>query len=283
MNLPVSFIDYTRALLGNEEYEKLFAALEQEPPVSIRLNKLTIDSGQLTVTMQADSVANSQLLTFNSQLKQVPWCEEGYYLDQRLTFTFDPLFHAGCYYVQEASSMFVGQVLQQYLSEEPVVMLDLCAAPGGKSTHACSLLPAGSLLVANEVIRNRSQILAENLTKWGYPGVVVTNNDPADFSRLGGFFDVILTDVPCSGVCSEKIPAQLKSGVRITLKYVGNVNAVLLLISGNVLNRVVYLYTVLVLITRRRTKKMYGGFVMSLGQKYFRWISLRNGTSQETC
>ena len=199
MNLPVSFIDYTRALLGNEEYEKLFAALEQEPPVSIRLNKLTIDSGQLTVTMQADSVANSQLLTFNSQLKQVPWCEEGYYLDQRLTFTFDPLFHAGCYYVQEASSMFVGQVLQQYLSEEPVVMLDLCAAPGGKSTHACSLLPAGSLLVANEVIRNRSQILAENLTKWGYPGVVVTNNDPADFSRLGGFFDVILTDVPCSG------------------------------------------------------------------------------------
>ena len=174
MNLPVSFIDYTRALLGNEEYEKLFAALEQEPPVSIRLNKLTIDSGQLTVTMQADSVANSQLLTFNSQLKQVPWCEEGYYLDQRLTFTFDPLFHAGCYYVQEASSMFVGQVLQQYLSEEPVVMLDLCAAPGGKSTHACSLLPAGSLLVANEVIRNRSQILAENLTKWGYPGVVVT-------------------------------------------------------------------------------------------------------------
>ena len=95
--------------------------------------------------------------------------------------------------------MFVGQVLQQYLSEEPVVMLDLCAAPGGKSTHACSLLPAGSLLVANEVIRNRSQILAENLTKWGYPGVVVTNNDPADFSRLGVFFDVILTDVPCSG------------------------------------------------------------------------------------
>ena len=75
MNLPVSFIDYTRALLGNEEYEKLFAALEQEPPVSIRLNKLTIDSGQLTVTMQAASVANSQLLTFNSQLKQVPWCE----------------------------------------------------------------------------------------------------------------------------------------------------------------------------------------------------------------
>ena len=78
-------------------------------------------------------------------------------------------------------------------------MLDLCAAPGGKSTHARSVLPEGSLLVANEVIRNRSQVLAENLTKWGHPDVVVTNNDPADFSALSSFFDVILTDVPCSG------------------------------------------------------------------------------------
>lgn len=95
--------------------------------------------------------------------------------------------------------MFVEQALRRYAGEEPVVMLDLCAAPGGKSTHARSVLPEGSLLVANEVIRNRSQILAENLTKWGHPGVVVTNNDPADFSSLTGFFDVILTDVPCSG------------------------------------------------------------------------------------
>lgn len=95
--------------------------------------------------------------------------------------------------------MFVEQALKQYIGETPSVMLDLCAAPGGKSTHARSVLPAGSLLVANEVIRNRSQILAENLTKWGHPGVVVTNNDPADFADLEGFFDVILTDVPCSG------------------------------------------------------------------------------------
>lgn len=176
MNLPASFIDYTRSLLGDEEYDKLAAALQQEPPVSIRLNKLRMDS----------------------QLLPVPWSSEGFYLDERLTFTFDPLFHAGCYYVQEASSMFVEQVLRQYVTE-PVVMLDLCAAPGGKSTHARSVLPEGSLLVANEVIRNRSQILAENLTKWGHPDVVVTNNDPADFSSLPSFFDVILTDVPCSG------------------------------------------------------------------------------------
>lgn len=180
MNLPAPFIDYTRILLGNEEYEKFATALEHEAPVSIRLNQWTLSA-------------------LRSPQDQLPWCEEGYYLDQRLTFTFDPLFHAGCYYVQEASSMFVEQVLKQYVSVEPVVMLDLCAAPGGKSTHVRSLLPEGSLLIANEVIRNRSQILAENLTKWGDPGVVVTNNDPADFTRLGAFFDVILADVPCSG------------------------------------------------------------------------------------
>lgn len=129
---------------------------------------------------------------------KVPWASDGYYLGERLTFTFDPLFHAGCYYVQEASSMFVEQVLRQYVAE-PVVMLDLCAAPGGKSTHVRSLLPEGSLLVANEVIRNRAQVLVENLTKWGHPDVVVTNSMPADFSSLTSFFDVILTDVPCSG------------------------------------------------------------------------------------
>ena len=183
MELPASFIDYTRALLGDEEYTKLEVALEQEQPVSIRLNELKLKSEK----------------NIGNQLIPVPWCASGFYLKDRLTFTFDPMFHAGCYYVQEASSMFVEQALKQYIGEEPLVMLDLCAAPGGKSTHACSILPEGSLLVANEIIRNRSQILAENLTKWGYPGVVVTNNDSADFSSLEDFFDVILTDVPCSG------------------------------------------------------------------------------------
>lgn len=199
MNLPASFIESTRALLGNEEYEKLANALQQEPPVSIRLNlcKLRVESGELGINCTTPH-SHSPLSTINSQLLPVPWSTEGYYLEERLTFTFDPLFHAGCYYVQEASSMFVEQALRQYVSG-PVVMLDLCAAPGGKSTHARSVLPEGSLLVANEVIRNRSQILAENLTKWGHPDVVVTNNDPADFSSLSSFFDVILTDVPCSG------------------------------------------------------------------------------------
>ena len=152
MELPASFIDYTRALLGDEEYDKLAVAIQQEPPVSIRLNdgKLKIENGKCRIVPQAGCITDFQLSAFNFEFNQVPWSSEGFYLDERLTFTFDPLFHAGCYYVQEASSMFVEQVLRQYVTG-PVKMLDLCAAPGGKSTHARSVLPEGSLLVANEV------------------------------------------------------------------------------------------------------------------------------------
>lgn len=178
MKLPESFISQTQSLLGEDECRKLEAALLQESPVSIRINETKKISHQETVS--------------------VPWCSTGFYLDKRLTFTFDPLFHAGCYYVQEASSMFVEQVVRKYITQ-PTVALDLCAAPGGKSTHLRSLLPKGSFLVANEVIRNRSQILAENLIKWGHPDVAVINNDPADFASLPHYFDFILTDVPCSG------------------------------------------------------------------------------------
>ena len=183
MNLPLDFIKQIKDLLGIEGSEKLFAALREPSPVSIRLNP---------------AKKNDHLSASVSGLQPIPWCSEGYYLPQRLTFTFDPLFHAGCYYVQEASSMFLAQAIQQYI-KEPVLALDLCAAPGGKSTHLRSLLPANSTLVANEVIRNRSQVLVENLIKWGYPRVVVTNNDPADFGETNTLFDLILADVPCSG------------------------------------------------------------------------------------
>lgn len=182
MNLPVDFEAQTRSLLGNEEYEMLVAALEKESPVSIRLNP-----SKPLQCLPTDKLAGS-----------VPWCSDGYYLGERLTFTFDPLFHAGAYYVQEASSMFLEQAVKQYISR-PTVALDLCAAPGGKSTHLRSLLPEGSLLVANEVIRSRSQILSETLTKWGHPDVMVTNNDPESFSSLTSCFDLIVADVPCSG------------------------------------------------------------------------------------
>lgn len=134
------------------------------------------------------------------QLARIPWTGLGYYLDSRPSFTFDPLFHAGCYYVQEASSMFLEQALKQTVDlERPLRVLDLSAAPGGKSTHIQSLITCDSLLVSNEVIRSRAQILKDNIIKWGAENVVVTNNDPAGFSELGNYFDVIVVDAPCSG------------------------------------------------------------------------------------
>ncbi|MCF0196118.1 MAG: rRNA cytosine-C5-methyltransferase, partial [Bacteroidaceae bacterium] len=115
------------------------------------------------------------------------------------SFTFDPLFHAGAYYVQEAGSMFVAETLRQHLPDQPLVALDLCAAPGGKSTLLRSLLHPDSLLVCNEPIRQRAQVLAENIQKWGSPQCVVTQNYPEHFTLLTHLFDVVVADVPCSG------------------------------------------------------------------------------------
>jgi len=131
----------------------------------------------------------------------VPWCSNGVYLDTRPSFTFDPLFHAGCYYVQEASSMFIDHILRHIYNTDdgPVKVLDLCAAPGGKSTLISSVLGEEDLLVANEIIKTRVPVLADNLNRWGRTNVVVTNNDPKSFSRLKGFFDIMVVDAPCSG------------------------------------------------------------------------------------
>jgi 16S rRNA C967 or C1407 C5-methylase (RsmB/RsmF family)/NOL1/NOP2/fmu family ribosome biogenesis protein len=130
----------------------------------------------------------------------VSWCNEGYYLNERPSFTFDPLFHAGCYYVQEASSMFIAHIIKHIKdSEGPVKVLDLCAAPGGKSTLLNSAMDGDDLLVANEIIKTRVPVLTDNLNRWGTSNTIVTNNDPRDFSRLKGFFDIILVDAPCSG------------------------------------------------------------------------------------
>ena len=178
MNLNTDFVNRTEALLGKELYARFAQALEIEPVVSIRYNE--------------------QKLATDDSCKLVPWASQGRYLPSRPVFTADPLFHAGCYYVQEASSMFVGQVVEQFV-EGPVRALDLCAAPGGKSTHLLSLLPHGSMLVSNEPMPLRAQILAENVTKWGNPSSVVTKNMPADFACLKDFFDFLLVDAPCSG------------------------------------------------------------------------------------
>lgn len=134
------------------------------------------------------------------RFEKVEWEPDGYYLPDRPLFTADPLFHAGVYYPQESSSMFAGEMFRQLTSgSEALRVLDLCGAPGGKSTHIASLLGDDGLLVANEVIRQRAAVLAENITKWGTGNVIVTNADPSRFALLPGFFDVIVADAPCSG------------------------------------------------------------------------------------
>ena len=130
----------------------------------------------------------------------VPWCSAGRFLDARPYFTHDPLFHAGCYYVQEAGSMFIDYVLRQCVDfSKPLKVLDACAAPGGKSTLLSSLLNDKSLLVANEVVKNRAEVLAMNLSKWGVSNAVVTNQEPKKLAEAGALFDVLVVDAPCSG------------------------------------------------------------------------------------
>ncbi|HYE56832.1 MAG TPA: RNA methyltransferase [Chitinophagaceae bacterium] len=154
-----------------------------EQVTSVRLNPLK------PVTLRPELVQS-----------KIPWSTHGRYLTHRPSFTLDPLFHAGCYYVQEASSMFLEQAIQQTIdTSQTLKLLDLCAAPGGKSTLLQSIITPDSLLVSNEVIRNRSSVLQENITKWGGSNVVVTSNDPKDFSRLEHYFDVLVIDAPCSG------------------------------------------------------------------------------------
>jgi len=187
--LPVAFIETTRQLMGDERFCRYMESFEADVPVSIRLNP----KKSLEFRGERLEVRDGE---------PVPWCELGYYLPSRPNFTFDPLFHAGCYYVQEAASMFVHHVLQHPGLLPPTSdlrLLDLCAAPGGKSTCAVAALPPGTELWSNEPVAKRASILLENVTKWGYPNCHVTNNYPCDYVRSGLLFDVILCDVPCSG------------------------------------------------------------------------------------
>lgn len=137
-------------------------------------------------------------MAFVDEVNRVPWSDVGFYLNHRPAFTFDPLFHAGYYYVQEASSMFVEHVVKEWV-KEPALCLDLCAAPGGKSIGMLSALPEGSLLVSNEIVRQRANVLSENVTKFGDAHSIVTNNAPDAFSVFSNLFDVMLVDAPCSG------------------------------------------------------------------------------------
>ena len=201
VQLPAVFTEKTRLLMGEERFERYLQSFEEEPPVSIRLNPMK-------ASPNPSKGRGVQVLDG----ERVPWCRHAYYLKQRPNFTMDPLFHAGCYYVQEASSMFLDEVLRQTSpipsqGGEPHSSplgrlgeaLDMCAAPGGKSTLLRSALPKDCVLYSNEPIRNRANILLENVTKWGYENHLVTNNYPKDYRKSKLMFDLILCDVPCSG------------------------------------------------------------------------------------
>ena len=197
MQLPEDFIRETRQLMGSERFSRYMEAFDEEAPVSIRLNPKHRGKHKGTVPC-VRSAAN---YTGTVPSVQVPWCPEGYYLSGRPQFTFDPLFHAGCYYVQEAASMFITHILRTIINYQLSIVnsLDMCAAPGGKSTAMLSILPNDATLVSNEPIPTRAQILLENITKWGAPNCIVTNNYPRDFRKAKARFDLILCDVPCSG------------------------------------------------------------------------------------
>ncbi|MFN5705442.1 MAG: methyltransferase RsmF C-terminal domain-like protein [bacterium] len=181
LKLPIDFENQMKSQLGLD-YDDFLKALNSESPTSIRINKIKDQSN------------------LHLGLEKVSWTNDGYYLEQRPSFTFDPKFHAGHYYVQEASSMFIEQAIKQCVDlSESIMALDLCAAPGGKSTHISSLISEDSLLISNEVIASRASILVENLSKWGNANTIVTNNDPEHFQSLNNCFDLVILDAPCSG------------------------------------------------------------------------------------
>ncbi len=154
-------------------------ALQQEVKTSVRINP--------------------HKFSLTHQQEQIAWSKQAYFLNERPNFALDPLWHAGAYYVQEASSMFLEQAFKTINNDKPQLILDLCAAPGGKSTHLNSLIKPNDLLVSNELIRSRVAVLYENLTKWGYNNHIISNNDPKQFGELGALFDIVLIDAPCSG------------------------------------------------------------------------------------
>jgi 16S rRNA C967 or C1407 C5-methylase (RsmB/RsmF family)/NOL1/NOP2/fmu family ribosome biogenesis protein len=180
-HLPQTFLDSIASCPGFDEAS--FTGAHEEPsPTSIRLNPF-----------------KPATLDFDLE-DSVPWNAHGFYLGSRPNFTHDLLFQAGCYYVQEAGSMFIEQALNSCVDfAQPLSVFDVCASPGGKSTLLNSLMTNESLLVANEVVKPRSEVLAQNLAKWGTCNVVVTNNDPTAYSEMEDVFDVIVVDAPCSG------------------------------------------------------------------------------------
>ncbi|TVR80451.1 MAG: hypothetical protein EA409_08470 [Saprospirales bacterium] len=172
------------AILTHSEKKEYLELLENEPVTAMKRN-----------TAKADNIFD------NVEAMEIPWCKEGLLLKERPAFTFDPIFHAGHYYVQDPSAMFLDFLLENLLPElgaNPIIA-DLCAAPGGKSVGILNRLEGRGLLLANEITPKRKQGLVENLSKWGHPNVMISGLPLETMSKAGPLFDLIVIDAPCSG------------------------------------------------------------------------------------
>lgn len=187
MDFPTDFISQIQGLLGPDS-EAFFKAMSEPPAVSIKMNRRK---------------SETPVPTGYESLSPVAWCNSGYYLPERPTFTLNPLMHAGVFYVQDASSMIYEELtrvaMQRFFEDRPIRALDMCAAPGGKTTSIINALPDNSVVVANEFIGQRAEILKENLFKWGYPEIFITNSPTSRLAKLGETFDLVAVDAPCSG------------------------------------------------------------------------------------
>jgi 16S rRNA C967 or C1407 C5-methylase (RsmB/RsmF family) len=194
--LPIEFLNRIKDEFGEPQAGRLSELLNSASPTTVRVNPAKIQNPVAELELPVDQ-----------DVRMEGRSGYGVVLAERPSFTLDPLFHAGAYYVQEASSMAIENQLPLYMealcesADGKFRILDLCAAPGGKSTHLVSMFRdcPGAMIVSNEVIRSRATILAENMAKWGGANVVVTNNDPADFKAFDHFFDMVVVDAPCSG------------------------------------------------------------------------------------
>lgn len=192
--IPQQFKEMLRGLPGVDA-EALIASLDEPASVSVRVNRRKMNISEASADFNEAGCAVKGA---------VEWCESGLRLESRPSFTLNPLLHCGAFYVQDASSMIYEQIIGRIIAEDETLkagasLLDFCAAPGGKTTASINALSDGSVVIANEYDARRCAVLRENLEKWGYPHTIVTNSDAKSYSRVGGVFDIVTVDAPCSG------------------------------------------------------------------------------------